>query len=66
MDKSSHLQYPLIKQILKSLGKFILFLLLALVFLALGIIVGYSVIGGGNFWEALNQDTWKHIWNFIR
>ncbi len=66
MDKASHLQYPLIKQILKAIGKFILFLLLAVMVLALGVVIGYSVIGGGNFWEALNLDTWRHIWNFIR
>ena len=52
--------------VLKTLGKVILFLLFIALFFVLGLFIGYSIIGDGNYWEVLNQDTWQHILDFIR
>ena len=52
--------------VLKTLGKIILFLLFVILFFVLGLFIGYSIIGDGNYWEVLNQDTWQHILDFIR
>ncbi|MBG9978486.1 DNA-directed RNA polymerase subunit beta [Ruoffia tabacinasalis] len=52
--------------VLKTLGKIILFLLFIALFFVLGLFIGYSIIGDGNYWEVLNQDTWQHILDFIR
>ncbi|HJG48049.1 MAG: DNA-directed RNA polymerase subunit beta [Ruoffia tabacinasalis] len=52
--------------VLKTLGKVILFLLFIVLFFVLGLFIGYSIIGDGNYWEVLNQDTWQHILDFIR
>ncbi|MBZ6526691.1 DNA-directed RNA polymerase subunit beta [Aerococcaceae bacterium DSM 111021] len=52
--------------VLKTLGKIILFLLFVILFFVLGLFVGYSIVGDGNYWEVLNQDTWQHILDFIR
>lgn len=52
--------------VLKTLGKIILFLLFIVLFFVLGLFIGYSIIGDGNYWEVLNQDTWQHILDFIR
>ena len=52
--------------VLKTLGKVILFLLFISLFFVLGLFIGYSIIGDGNYWEVLNQDTWQHILDFIR
>ena len=52
--------------VLKTLGKIILFLLFIALFFILGLFIGYSIIGDGNYWEVLNQDTWQHILDFIR
>lgn len=52
--------------VLKTLDKVILFLLFIVLFFVLGLFIGYSIIGDGNYWEVLNQDTWQHILDFIR
>ena len=52
--------------VLKALGKVILFLLFIVLFFVIGLFIGYSIIGDGNYWEVLNQDTWQHILDFIR
>lgn len=46
--------------------KCLLFIVLLIVFLVIGLFIGYVLIGGGNFWEVLNQDTWQHIINFVK
>lgn len=51
---------------LKSLFKLLLFLLFVILFFVIGLFIGYSVIGDGNYWEVLNQDTWQHIIDFVR
>lgn len=64
-EKVNYLKYPLMKQFAWMVIKFIVFLtLLALVFV-IGLIVGYAVLGDGNYWEIFNQDTWMHIINFV-
>ncbi|XJS09947.1 DNA-directed RNA polymerase subunit beta [Aerococcaceae bacterium WGS1372] len=51
---------------LKSLFKLLIFFLFVVLFFVIGLFIGYSVIGDGNYWEVLNQDTWKHIIDFVR
>lgn len=46
--------------------KVLLYVVLLILFLVIGLFIGYVVIGGGNFWEVLNQDTWQHIINFVK
>lgn len=53
-------------KVLKILLKTILFILLLLLFVVIGLFIGYCIIGDGNFWEVLNQDTWQHIVDFIK
>lgn len=48
------------------LFKILLFLVLLIVFFVIGLFIGYVLVGGGNFWEVLNQDTWQHIVNFVK
>lgn len=64
--KIDHLEYPLLKQIGKALLKFILFILLISLFFVAGLIIGYAVLGEGNYWEVFNQDTWLHILDFLK
>ena len=49
----------------RVIWRVLLFLLLLLLFFIIGLVIGYAVIGKGNFWEVLNQDTWKHILDLI-
>nr|WP_276313800.1 DNA-directed RNA polymerase subunit beta [Exiguobacterium algae] len=39
-------------------------LLLAVAMLALGAVIGYSVIGGGEWRDVFDIDTWRHITDF--
>lgn len=39
-------------------------LLLAVAMLALGAVIGYSVIGGGDWRDVFEIDTWRHITDF--
>lgn len=56
----------LILNILKVVLKVIVFLILVVIFFVVGLMIGYAVIGDGNFWEVLNQDTWQHIVQFVK
>lgn len=51
--------------VLKAIAKILFYLVLVVLFFLAGIFIGYAVIGDGNFWEALNRDTWQHIIDFI-
>lgn len=51
---------------LKSLFKLLIFFLFVILFFVIGLFIGYSVVGDGNYWEVLNQDTWQHIIDFVR
>lgn len=55
------LKSSVILTVLKTVWRMILFLLLVVVFFVIGLVIGYSVIGKGNFWEVLSLDTWRHI-----
>ena len=62
---------PYLKQsVTKTVSRVTLQILLVLIFVALffviGLFIGYSVIGEGNYWEVLNRDTWQHIIDFIQ
>lgn len=66
MEKEKNrLQYPLYKRIFKGIGQTILFLILFAILFVLGIYLGYTLLGGGHFWEALNHETWQHIIDFV-
>lgn len=45
--------------------RIIVVLLLAAIALALGLIVGYGVIGDGNPMDALEWETWQHIIDIV-
>lgn len=60
------LQESIILNTLKIAFKVILFLIAVVLFFIIGLFIGYSLIGKGNFWEVLNRDTWQHIINFIQ
>ncbi|EFR30972.1 DNA-directed RNA polymerase subunit beta [Eremococcus coleocola] len=51
---------------LKTIFKLLIFLLLVCLVFIIGIFVGYILLGGGSIWEVFNQDTWFHIFNFIK
>lgn len=61
-----YLKESILINVLKIMGKLIFFLILVILFFLLGLFIGYAVVGDGNFWEALNRDTWQHIIDFIR
>ncbi|MCW6674509.1 DNA-directed RNA polymerase subunit beta [Aerococcaceae bacterium NML171108] len=60
-----YLQESLVAKVLKSTLKIIIFLILLVLFFVVGLFIGYSVLGNGNFWEVLNRDTWQHIIDFV-
>ncbi|MGP4077141.1 DNA-directed RNA polymerase subunit beta [Halobacillus sp. K22] len=45
--------------------RIIIVLVLSILALLIGLMVGYGVIGDGNPMEALNWDTWQHIWDIV-
>lgn len=50
------------KYVFKRLALFLVIALLALVFLALGLMLGYGVIGDGdNAWSILSPDKWRDL-----
>lgn len=60
-----YLKESILINVLKLLGKMLFFLILVILFFLLGLFIGYAVVGDGNFWEALNRDTWQHIVDFV-
>jgi DNA-directed RNA polymerase subunit beta len=36
-----------------------------IIFLLLGMLFGYGVLGDGNAFDVLKRDTWTHIYNLI-
>lgn len=61
-----YLKESTLMNVLKTIGKIIFFLILVIIFFLFGLFIGYAVVGDGNFWEALNRDTWQHIIDFIK
>ena len=53
------------KSVWATVGKVIMYLLLLFLFFVIGLIIGYAIIGKGNFWEVLSQDTWRHIIDLV-
>ncbi|MBG9989073.1 DNA-directed RNA polymerase subunit beta [Aerococcaceae bacterium DSM 111176] len=53
------------KRFFFALLKVILFVILFALFAIIGLFIGYTIIGDGNYWEVLNQDTWAHILSFF-
>lgn len=51
---------------LKLIFKILLFIFCLILFFIIGLFIGYVFLGGGNYWEVLNQETWQHIVNFIK
>lgn len=45
--------------------RIILVLLFSAIALLVGLMIGYGVIGDGNPTDALDMETWKHIWKFV-
>ncbi|RDY72293.1 MULTISPECIES: DNA-directed RNA polymerase subunit beta [Halobacillus] len=45
--------------------RIILVLLFSAAALLIGLMVGYGVIGDGNPTDALEMDTWRHIWDIV-
>lgn len=66
MDEQSYLTYPIWKQLAKTVLKFILFLLVLIVVVIIGLVIGYTLIGKGSFWEVFNQEIWLHILDFLK
>ncbi|AXY25980.1 hypothetical protein CL176_08195 [Suicoccus acidiformans] len=60
------LRASVVKRGLKTLLQVILFVLVFVICVVLGLYIGYTMIGDGNFWEVFNRDTWQHIYDFIR
>ena len=53
------------KRFFFALLKVILFVILFALFAIIGLFIGYTIIGDGNYWEVLNRDTWEHILSFF-
>ncbi|MFC3927042.1 DNA-directed RNA polymerase subunit beta [Streptococcus caprae] len=50
------------KYVVKQLGFIILIALLCLIFLGIGLVVGYGIIGDGeNVWAILSPNKWSSI-----
>ncbi|TCI57548.1 DNA-directed RNA polymerase subunit beta [Exiguobacterium sp. SH1S21] len=54
---SNNRRFPILLRI-------IVVLILAAAMLAIGAIIGYSVIGGGEWRDVFDIDTWRHITDF--
>lgn len=63
--EARYLKDSTVLNVLKAIAKILFYLVLVILFFLAGIFIGYAVIGDGNFWEALNRDTWQHIIDFI-
>lgn len=61
-----YLKNSVVKTVLFTLLKVVLFIILVALFFVAGLFIGYALIGDGNYWEVLNRDTWQHILDFIR
>ena len=53
-----------LKYVAKQVGIVLLVILLGLLVFAIGLVIGYGVIGGGaNPWSILSPDKWQSIIN---
>ncbi|CAM3309740.1 DNA-directed RNA polymerase subunit beta [Vagococcus fessus] len=53
------------RYIVRKLIAIALFVLLALVLLAIGLMIGYGVVGDGNMFDVFHKATWSHISKFL-
>ena len=53
------------RYIVRKLIAIALFVLLALVLLAIGLMIGYGVVGDGNMFDVFHKTTWSHISKFL-
>ncbi|UJF16555.1 DNA-directed RNA polymerase subunit beta [Jeotgalibaca sp. MA1X17-3] len=54
------------KPIITTILWIALFLLLALVLFAIGLMIGYGGLGNGETMQVFQRETWEHILDFIR
>lgn len=54
------------KPIFKSLFTIIIFVGLAVGLFALGLIIGYSVLGDGEAMQVFDRQTWEHILEYVK
>lgn len=54
---SNHRRFPILLRVL-------VVLVLAIAMLVLGAVIGYSVIGGGDWKDVFDIETWRHITDF--
>lgn len=54
------------KPIFKSLFTIIIFMALAVGLFALGLIIGYSVLGDGEAMQVFDRQTWEHILEYVK
>ena len=54
------------KPIFKSLFTIIIFVALAVGLFALGLIIGYSVLGDGEAMQVFDRQTWEHILEYFK
>lgn len=54
------------KPIITTILWIALFLLLALVLFAIGLMIGYGGLGNGETMQVFQRETWEHILDFVR
>lgn len=54
------------EQILKSLIRIVVILLVGILLFVIGSMIGYGAMGGGNPFEVLMPHVWRHIMEFVR
>ena len=52
-----------LKYVAKQVGIVLLVIFLGLLVFAIGLVIGYGVIGGDNPWSILSPDKWQSIIN---
>ncbi|AZP03246.1 DNA-directed RNA polymerase subunit beta [Jeotgalibaca ciconiae] len=54
------------KPIFKSIFIILLFIVAAVALFAVGLMIGYGVLGDGEAMQVFERETWEHILEFIR
>lgn len=54
------------KPIFKSIFIILLFIVAAIALFAVGLMIGYGVLGDGEAMQVFERETWEHILEFIR
>lgn len=54
------------KPIIKAAFSIVLFIALALALFAVGLAVGYGVLGDGEMMDVFKPEIWQHILDYIR